>query len=286
MLSRLLFLSMVALALAGLTACDSSDYRRSGGQWSHGDARFTPEHAASFKPLDRRFARDSVRGYCRGVVIDDSDGPSFVVVSDTEARDRASVYVCDTHRDAREYWSVRHLRIVRIEGADAATYASIGKGYSRDAHRVYFGGRPFDVRDPATFEPLDGDFARDAQRGYSARVEIPGSHGPTFRTIDERDTAYARDRANGYYAYRDREQSGAAGEPHRGVRTLPGADAAALRVLGRDYATDGQHVWHEGRTVVGADPATFTVDATHQAEADAKDRSGPWNAGARVVVPQ
>jgi len=290
MLSRLLLLPtwllvvLAALAVIGLAACDGSSYQRAGGRWTHGDVSFTPQHPASFEPLDERFARDKVRGYCRGAVITDSEGASFTVVSQTEARDRNSVYRCDTYRNAQEYWSIQHLRIVRIDGADAATYESIGKGFARDKHRVYVNGMPFTVRDPASFEPLDGDFARDAQRGYYARVEIPGSHGPSFQSIDARDTAYARDRANGYYGYRDQEHLDTTGKPRRIVRTLRGAEPAALRVLGRDYAADARHVWHQGQTVLGADPATFAVDPSYEGAADANDRSGAWNAGQRVAV--
>jgi len=290
MLSRPLLLptlplaGIAFLAVIGLAACDGSNYRRSGGQWTHGDVRFTPQHPASFEPLDARFARDKERGYFRGAEIEGSDGANFVVVSDNEARDRNSVYHCDTYRNAQEYWSIQYLRIVRIEGADAATYGTLGKGYARDKHRVYVDGMPFTVRDPASFEPLEGDFGRDAERGYYARMEIPGSHGPSFENIDASDTAYARDRAKGYYGWRDQEHLDPTGKPRRVVRTLGGADPAMLRVLGRDYAVDARPVWHQGQVVVGADPATFAVDACYQGAADASDKSGAWSAGRRMVV--
>ena len=284
--SRFLPMSLLAvltvLAALGLAACDVSTYQNSGGKWTHGDGGFTMQDAASFEPLDERFARDKLRGYCRGAVIDDSDGASFTVVSDTEARDRHSVYHCDTYRNAQEYRSIQRLRIVRIEGADAATYISLGKGYARDQHSVYMIGLPFKARDPASFEPLDGDFGRDAHRGYYAREEIPGSDGPSFEGVDARDSAYARDRTSVYYGYRDQESLDATGKPRRVVRTLRGAQPATLRVLGRDYAADRRHVWHQGQTVVGADPATFTVEASDEGSFDAKDKSGLWNAGQRA----
>jgi len=253
--SRLFLLPTLVFALLGLSACDGSNYRHRGGEWAHGDASFTPQDPSSFQPLDERFARD-----------------------------RDSVFFCETYRNSQEYWSILHLRIVRIDGADAATYVSLDKGYARDKHRVYLIGMPFTVRNAASFEPLTGDFARDAQRGYHGRVEIPGSHGPTFQGVDERDTACGRDHANGYYGYRDQARLDETGKPRRVVRTLRRAQPAALRVLGRDYAADAHHVWHEGQLVVGADPSTFVVDETQQESADAKDKSGTWNAGQRVVA--
>jgi hypothetical protein len=272
----------VLLTVLGLTACDGSPYRRSGGQWSYRGTAFTPQHPASFEPLDERFARDRLRGYCRGVLIADSDGASFSVVSETEARDRLRVYHCDTYRKAQEYWSIQHLRIVPIEGADAATYVSLGKGYARDKARVYADGIPFPVRDPASFQPLAGDFARDAERGYHARQEIPGSHGPSFEIIDTRDVAYARDHTKVYFGFLDAAATAAAGRPRQRVRTLPGAEPAALRVLGRGYVADPLHVWHQGQLVVGADPASFAIDESYLGTVDAHDRSGAWNAGHRA----
>jgi len=285
MLSRPSLILTLLLAAFGLAACDSSGYHRSSGEWTHGDHAFTPQDPATFKPLDDRFARDAVRGYYRGSVVAGSDGASFIVVSENEARDKSNVYYCDTYRKGQEYWSIKHLRIERIEGADPATYTSIGEGYSRDRRHVYAEGVPFKVREPATFEPLGGDFARDSQRGYYARTEIPNSDGPSFETIDARHPAYARDRTSGYYGYLDLDTPREANvRPREVVRTLRDADPAAIRVLGRDYAADTRHVWYRGLPVAGADASTFAVDETYQGPGDATDRSGAWRSGRRVAA--
>ena len=93
------------------------------------------------------------------------------------------------------------------------------------------------------------------------------------------------DRPNGCYGcygHRDQENPDATGKPRRVVPTLRGAQPAALRVLGRDYAADTRQVWHQGQAVVGADPATFTVDASDESSFDAKDKSGLWHGGQRA----
>jgi len=273
------------LALLGLSGCDSSGYHREGGQWHHGDVAFSPEDPATFKALDKRFGRDAKRGYFLGAAVAGSDGASFVVVSGNEARDKSAVYWCDTYRKGQEYWAIRHLRMERIEGALADSYAAIGKGYARDARRVYFEGQPFEVRDVASFEPLDGDFGRDAQHGYYARTEIADSHGPSFEVIDSRDVAYARDRGWGYYADDGIDGARASNAPPETiVRTLRLENPAALRVLGRGYAADARQVWYRGRPVKGADPATFAIDTTYQTSVDATDRSGGWQQGRRVAA--
>lgn len=285
MFSRPSLIVMLLFAGFGVAACDASGYRKSSGGWMHGDFRLTPRDAATFKPLDDVFARDALRGYCRGSEVADSEGGSFAVVSEREARDKNNVYFCDTYRKGQEYWLVKHVRVDRIEGADPATYTSIGSGYARDKYRAYADGVAFMVRDPASFEPLGGGFARDAQRGYYARAEIPGSHGPSFETIDTRDTAYVRDRANGYHGHRDIDSLH---EPHLPppdvLRKLDGAEPAAIRVLGLGYAADTRHVWHRGRPLAGADASTFAVDESHQGDTDATDKSGAWQHGKRVVA--
>lgn len=45
----------------------------------------------------------------------------FIVVSETEAHDRSSIYRGETYCASQENRSIRHLRIVRIERANAAT---------------------------------------------------------------------------------------------------------------------------------------------------------------------
>lgn len=269
--------------LCGLVGCDSGGYRKSGGQWTYKDIAFTPEDAASFKPIDPLFGRDKLRGYYRGLALDESDGASFEALSEHEARDRNAVYYCDTYRKGQEYWSIQHLRTGRIAGADPASYTPIGRGYARDRLRVYAEGVPFTVRDAATFEPMDSDFGRDAQRGYYARTEIAGSHGPSFATIDERDARYVRDRTQVYYGRLEIDNLKANQAPYPVLLTLKDADPAAFRVLGRDYGADARHVWYRGLKVTGADPASFAVDEAYAAGIDAKDQGGAWERGKRVV---
>ncbi len=270
---------LLLLSLLGLGGCDTSAYHRSGGQWRHGDVAFTPEDPATFQALDSRFARDAKRGYFLGAAVAGSDGASFAVVSENEARDKQAVYYCDTYRKGQEYWSILHLRMERIEGADAASYAAIGKGHARDARRVYFRGRAFDVKDVASFEPLDGDFGRDAQSAYYARIAIAGSHGPSFEIIDDRDMAYARDRERAYATH----DAGNGEREAPQVRRLRTQDPAAMRVLGRGYAADVRQVWYRGQVVRGADAGSFASDTSYASSVDATDRSGNWQQGRRAA---
>ena len=267
--------------LSALCGCSDSGYQRKGGQWWYSDTRFTPLDPASFKPLDAHFGRDAHSGYYRGSVVAGSHGPSFEVLGEHEARDRAAVYYADTYRKAQEYWAIQHLRIETIAGADAASYRVLGHGYARDARQAYYEGASFAVRDVASFVPLSASFARDAQRGYYERIELAGSDGASFSLVDEHDPHHARDQQRVYFGYIDIDdpQRG----PHPVVRVLPGAKPQTLRPLGLDYASDGQRVWWRGHVVKDVDAGSFALLEGAGSQADAQDQRGRFLRGRRVA---
>ena len=266
--------------LALLTGCgDDPGYTRKAGHWHHDDTPVAVADASSFQPLDARFARDAVQGYYRGQPVAGSHGATFQVLSEHEARDRQAVYWADTHRKAREYWAIRHVRVAVMAGADPARYQVLGHGYSRDDRQVWYDGQPFAVRDPASFTPIDSRFARDAQRGYFDRTEVPGSHGPSFEVLADDGGSHARDQHRVYSAHI--ELNDPLKPPHAVVRVLAGAQPATVRVLGRGYAVDGARVWWRGRPVAGADAGSFQVLETARDQADAQDARSDFLEGRR-----
>ncbi|MEN9631113.1 MAG: hypothetical protein RJA10_4341 [Pseudomonadota bacterium] len=267
--------------LALLAGCgDDLAYTRKAGRWHHDDMPVVAADAASFQPLDARFARDAVQGYYRGQAIAGSHGPTFQVLSEHEARDRLAVYRGDTYRKAQEYWSIRHVRVDVIAGADPARYQVLGHGYARDGRQVWYEGQPFPVRDPASFTPIDSRFARDALRGYFDRTEVPGSHGPSFEVLTDDGGSHARDHRQVYSLHI--ELNAPLKPPHAVVRTLAGADPATVRVLGRGYAVDGSRVWWRGQAVAGADAGSFQVLDRPGDQADARDAKSGFLDGRRV----
>jgi len=222
-------LAVAAASLLSLGGCgEGSGYRRVDGQWRYEDQPVPAADPASFKPLNATFARDAQRGYYRGSPVPGSEGSTFEALSAHEARDRRAVYWADTYRKGQEYWSIRHLRIEELAGADPASYRVLGHGYSRDHRQAWFEGEPFKVRDLASFEPLNTMFARDKLRGYYERIEIAGSDGPSFAMVDEHDLHYARDRHRVYHARIDIDTE--PNHPRPTVTVVAGADPATFRV--------------------------------------------------------
>lgn len=175
-------------AACALTGCDNGGaYLLKSGRWHFEDKPMQVADPGSFQPLGRYFARDRLRGYYRHAEVADSDGASFHALSEHVARDSRRVWWATTYRKGQEYWTVQHLRITVIDGADPASYQSLRDGYGRDLRSAFHEDRAFKVRDPASFEVLDHGFTRDAQRAYFERQEIAGSDGASFALIDPRD---------------------------------------------------------------------------------------------------
>lgn len=277
-------LALMALSLvAWVTGCDSSPaYHRQGGQWRYEKLLINPADPASFKPLGPVFARDKLRGYYRGVEIENSEGLSFEALSEHEARDRNTVFWADTYRKGQEYYTVRHVRVQPIAGADAASYRSLGYSYGSDGRKAFYEGLPFQARDPASLVVIDGRFVRDAQRAYFERVEIPGSDGASFALVDIHEAHHARDRSRVFHAHLQLPAVSGAGQgPKPVVRVLQGANPGSVEVLGRGYARDGSRVWWQGLPVAGVDAASFEVSSQFTGAFDARDARSVYADGVR-----
>ncbi|MBC7897510.1 MAG: DKNYY domain-containing protein [Cytophagaceae bacterium] len=245
----------------------------------------------------------------KDVQVAETDGKGFEALDDHYARDARYVYYGDSYRDGREYFLVRHDRVLVLEGADATSFRILPgpggeRGYARDTTRAYFEGKVFPVKDLASLEILDYSFARDKVTGYYMQVPVAGSDGSTFAAVDYE---YARDRLKVFHC------SLPTGEPNsRPVpRTvmLPGADPASFHALEEGYAADrGQAYWdatvlskeptaftvlrysyartpseifHRGVRVKGADLATFAPLDSLTDSADARDAKGMFKEGKR-----
>lgn len=210
-----------------------------------------------------------------GTPVPGADAASFTPLDEHHARDRTRVYYARTYRDGREYFTVRHARILPVEGADPATFRSLGRDYARDARTIYHEGERMPVRDVATFELLDDGFARDRFTAYYYRAEIAGSEGGV--AFVPLDLHHARDTKHVYFA----DIVGENGRAVPRVAALAGAEPASFKALERGYALDRTHVWYRGKAVGGADPATFAVLPVEPDRPDAEDARATYDDGER-----
>jgi hypothetical protein len=235
--------------LAFLFGCgNQGPYQKKQGEWYWKDERMTVAPGASVTPLNSQFAKADNEAFFRSSPISGADGHSFEALNDHYAKDARRVYYCDDYRDGKEYFLIKHIRIVAIPGADAASFRMLDDYYARDSARVYFDGVPFAVADVASFEVLSYVHARDHVTGYYVQRPVPGSDGRTFVSVDEH---YSKDRANVFYSGLA-ILNGGAGEM-RNVK-LPGADAASFASLGGGYGADSRAVYFEGKPMADATP--------------------------------
>lgn len=295
--------------LSLLFGCGGSDspYRQENGQWYYKKVPIPTEKGETLVPIGKKFAKSHRAAYFEGSLIGsrEVDLPTFEALSDQYAKDKRSVWFCDTYRKGQEYFAVKHYRALRIDGADAASFRMLNAYYARDTSRVYHDGVGFGVRDIATYERIGDMHARDRVSGYYLRAEIPGSDGSSFTFVDGH---YSKDRAHVFWS--DYDSGNGAHPPVEVSVALPDADPTtfvmleaqyaadarqvyyqgrvisgdrtSFRVLERDYALSDSQVFYRGEVLRGADAATFVVLPATGDGPTAQDKDGKFNHDKRV----
>ncbi|MBC8086018.1 MAG: DKNYY domain-containing protein [Phycisphaerae bacterium] len=293
--------------LAWLFGCGpDSPYTQKNGEWYYKKDKLSTEPGETLIPLNRKFAKSNRTAYFESSWLGDVDVATFEALTEHYAKDKHNVWYCDTHRDSKEYWSIKRYRTPHIAGADAPSFRMLDEYYARDTTRVYHDGQPFSVRDINTYERLGDAHARDRFTGYFMRAEIKGSDGPTFSEISG---SYSKDAKHVYYSKYD-SNFGQHPPVERSVM-LPGADPATFQVLEHSYASDaGQayfndkvitksvasfrlldrgyaiadnKVFYDGAVLTDADAATFEVLPVVSDSASAQDKHGKFNYAKRIT---
>ena len=139
--------------------------------------RFPVSDIGSFELLEYGFARDRVAGYYHQVVVPGSDGSTFAGIDSHYSKDKARVFHSDIVTDGGAH--PPEVRSTSLAGARVASFAVLEGGYAKDDARVYYRGEPVAGADAATFAMLDnatdeGD-ARDARGSFKLGRRIQGA---------------------------------------------------------------------------------------------------------------
>lgn len=141
---------------------------------------------ATFRRMGGRYGRDAERVFLGEHVVRDADPRTFRVIDRARewGRDARDVYfgttpvgVVDlaTFEIVREHWArdsvhyytdiglTNHYKVV----CDRATFVIINRAYAKDKDRAYWGGKPIEDADLATFEPAGTNGVRDARGLFS-----------------------------------------------------------------------------------------------------------------------
>ena len=168
---------------------------------------------ATFKALSRSYGCDDTHVYYDWHILEDATPRQFVVLDSVMGRDNTNLYV----RDQR----LSH-------NADAATFRLFDNGedtdtYGKDKSRVYFvchwAQKPvveIAGADPATFVPLERDYAKDDRNVYyrnsetESTIKLEGADPSSFEVIPRtaRTAWDAKDRHRQYCAGKSMDEAG------------------------------------------------------------------------------
>lgn len=192
-------------------------------------------------------------------------------------------------------------RLVLANDVDAATFVALGEEYSKDKDKVYYKwispGQFWVVvipdADPATFEVMDSNLAKDATRVWRTDVPIAGADAATARVVnpgwvwrDKRSVYYQFTRIVGADPETFRHLNQAfyrdANHVYWSDSRLQGADVATFRTFGNDipYAVDERHVWFADTRLPNIDAGSFRLLHNHVFA----DRSGVYVSGRGLPV--
>jgi hypothetical protein len=205
------FLLLILFLTFLLSACDAG-YQEMGGRWvfieyneSAGKVVREIEGAdpATFEPLDREYGRDRQRVYHRQYPIEGADPASFEHVGGLFWKDRYSAYYAaqpipgsdpDSFRTLRYgYWSRDEYNVYvgtdPVNPRDLDSFRQISEQWARDDTWFYaqnYGKyQPFEELDLATFQILQGAWAKDCCRVFWLGNVVEGADPATFTTINQ-----------------------------------------------------------------------------------------------------
>jgi DKNYY family len=138
----------------------------------------------------------------------------------------------------------------RLRDADPASFEILSSNFARDARAVYVHRKRFADADPASFEIIlerehnPNQFARDHRHVY--RTNLPAIlkdlNGATFRMLDRH---YGCDEVS-VFSFDE-------------VRVLKNVSPKHFKALEEGYAVAGDQVFFRGQKIAGAKAATFRV---------------------------
>jgi hypothetical protein len=262
--------------LSFLFGCGDDEYsRKKGGPWQQKEGAW----------------------HYRELPIESADAKSFEVLNDNYAKDKGNVYYGDTYRKGQEYYTIKHSRLRVLKDVDPATFRYLNYDYSRDKSSVFYEGVAFPVKDIETFELIDREYARDRITAYFRQRPIAGSDGSTFTIMEggyskdarhifysglnpsgtERSTLVKGARQESFKILGAGYAADAAQVYYRGA--LLTKDVATFQLVGGGYAKTATHVYFDGKSIPGADAASFTTLEKDTGTADARDRNQTYRYG-------
>lgn len=117
---------------------------------------------------------------------------------------------------------------MKVQGASASTFVSLGHGYGKDAFNVFYDGMKIQGASANSFELLGFGYAKDAFSVFCDGVKLNGASGHSFELLG---MGYAKDAFSVFYE----------------GRKVQGASVSSFVVERDGYAHDSFNVYYRGR---------------------------------------
>lgn len=188
--------------------------------------------------------RETLEGFQRTlgrrlVLANDVDAESFVALSEEYAKDKDTVYY--------KWISPGRFWVVEIPDADPATFETMDFNLAKDANRVWRTDEPIRGADAATAQVVNPGWVwKDKRAVYYQFTRLAGADPESFRHLDQ---GFYRDAKHVYWC----------------TSRLEGADVKTFRTFGSDipYAADARHVWSGETRLANVDAESFRVLHNH-----------------------
>jgi hypothetical protein len=102
-----------------------------------------------FVVLNRSFAKNDSTVYYKERAFEYANVATFIALDEHYAKDKDKAYYCDEYREGQNYYLTKKQTILTIENAIPASFESLQGDYARDGRQAYYKGIAFKVKDAA-----------------------------------------------------------------------------------------------------------------------------------------
>ncbi|MBX3378311.1 MAG: DKNYY domain-containing protein [Phycisphaeraceae bacterium] len=194
----------------------------------------------------------------RLVLARDVHAASFVALSEEYSKDKNAVYY--------KWISPGQFWVVTIPNADPATFEVLDFNLAKDANRVWRTDVPIRGADAATAQVVNSGWVwKDRRTVYYQFTPLVGGDPATFRHLNQ---AFYRDAQHVYWS----------------TTRLKDADVNSFRTFGNDapYAVDKRHVWFGDSRLPHIDAGSFRFLHNHIFA----DKAGVYVSGRGLPIPE
>lgn len=200
-MNKFYLIIIISICLSG---CDNNSYQKRNGNFvfvtfdtnrGHFEHKLEGVDNASFKILDKHYAKDKNMVFFKYELIKEAESSSFALLSNGYARDNHHVF----------------YESKMIKGADPKSFQVMKSGYGRDHVDIYSQSSPINVCDSSTFENIKFGWNKDKECIYRNSKKFEKLDYNSFEIISK---YYVKDKNNVYFF------SGS---------KLPGADPKTIR---------------------------------------------------------